>query len=96
MAASNTAIGRTRAGLPDISTPITVKPGRIQSLRYVAYVDGTDAMMNLYWHMPANYPATEAEKANNCSSVWRGWAWTRITTESALGSADCDSKCGRD
>ena len=66
MAASNTAIGRTRPGLPDVSTPITVKPGQVRSLRYVAYVnDSGDAQMNLYWHMPSNYPATEAEKANN-------------------------------
>ena len=66
MAASNTAIGRTRAGLPDVSTPITVKPGQVRNLRYVAYVaTGNDAQLNLYWHMPANYPATEAMKADN-------------------------------
>ena len=65
MAASNTAVGRTRAGLPNVSTPVTVKPGRIQSLRYVASVDGTAAQLILYWQMPANYPAAETEKADN-------------------------------
>ena len=68
MAASNTAIGMTRAGLPDVTTPITVKPGRVQNLRYVVYVAGDgDAQMNLYWQMPANYPAAEPMKADNWS-----------------------------
>ena len=70
MAASNTAVGRTRAGLPNVSTPTTVKPSPVRGLRYVAYVDSAGlAQMNLYWQMPANYPgdATSVDAAKSAN-----------------------------
>lgn len=59
LAASNTANGRTVSPLPSVDTDVEITPDPITNLRYVASRadGGADVTVNLYWTLPANYPA---------------------------------------